>query len=188
MSAQHDDDDLAARLRAIDPARSAARLTEQELIRMSNQSTASVRRSRRPVVITIGAIAGAVAVGAVVFALTAPGPVEPVALTLTESDPATSMCMALSPQSFDGADLAVDAVVVEVGDGLATLDVTRGFTPDAPTRITLPVPDAMATDFSFTGFEQGGRYLVAASDGVVLSCGASGEYSPELEQLYDEAF
>lgn len=70
--------------------------------------------------------------------------------------------MALSPQSLEGAD------------GVATLEATRGFTDDAPTSITLPVPDAMAADFSFTGFETGGRSLVAASDGAVLACGASG--------------
>lgn len=96
--------------------------------------------------------------------------------------------MALSPQSLLGADLAVDAVVAEVADGVATLEVTRGFTDDAPTSITLPVPDAMAADFSFTGFETGGRSLVAASEGTVLACGASVAYSAELEQLHEQAF
>ena len=37
-------------------------------------------------------------------------------------------------------------------------------------------------------FEDGGHYLISAGDGEVRSCGLSGEVSPELQAIYDEAF
>jgi hypothetical protein len=37
-------------------------------------------------------------------------------------------------------------------------------------------------------FEDGGHYLISAVDGEVRSCGLSGEVSPELQAIYDEAF
>ena len=37
-------------------------------------------------------------------------------------------------------------------------------------------------------FEEGGRYLVSATDGRVTLCGFSAPYSTELAALYDQAF
>ena len=39
-----------------------------------------------------------------------------------------------------------------------------------------------------TEFEEGGTYLVSATDGRVTLCGFTAEASPELEQLYEEAY
>ncbi len=37
-------------------------------------------------------------------------------------------------------------------------------------------------------FEEGGRYLVSATDGRVTVCGFSAPYSAELAALYEQAF
>jgi hypothetical protein len=55
--------------------------------------------------------------------------------------------------------------------------------------VTIAQPDGQ-TSVALDGvsFEQGKRYLVAATEGTVNGCGFSGPATPELQKSYDEAF
>lgn len=111
------------------------------------------------------------------------------ALTVPVTDPATSMCMVLSPELLAPAQYAFDGTVTALDGSTATLTPSRWYAGERPGTVTVAVPPDV--DTALVGaprFELGKRYLVSGSDGQVGVCGATDAYSPALEQVYRAAF
>ena len=204
------DRELRERLRRSDPlATRAARLdpTSLEAV-MSELTRTPVDPASQDLGITpppsrrrwlVPALAGAAAAAAVAVAVSgvlggtptpAPEAAKPaLTLSLPNSDPATAMCMALSPELLAPAQVAFDGVVTSVDGGTATLTPSHWFKGARAGTVEVDVPPEVQTALvGAPQFELGKRYLVAGGDGQVGLCGMSGEYSPELEALYRSAF
>ena len=87
-------------------------------------------------------------------------------------------------------DTAFEGTVTEVGDGSATLDVDTWYAGEDETeRVRVSTPSQEIVDLLLAvDFQEGGTYLVSASDGQVSLCGFSAVKDELLTGLYDEAY
>jgi hypothetical protein len=118
-----------------------------------------------------------------VTALQAAGPVT--------GGPATS-CAVLEASSLSSFDTAFEGRVREIRPGedgeVVVMEVERVYRGDVAQQVEVSTPGAGSLLDGTVSLVQGGDYLVAASDGQVAGCGASGVTSPELGALYEQAF
>jgi hypothetical protein len=202
------DDELMARLRAVDPAASlppadpgrTARLLEDtmshDLDTPADQDTPVRRRS--PLAWVVAAAAVLVIAGVGVFAVLGGGdsPNVPTAeepapsvLALSARPPTTAKCMVVSPEVLANQQVAFDGTVVSITDGLVTLDVTTWYRGGDADQVTVQAPPAdLAALVSAAEFQVGQRYLVSATDGFVSVCGFTAAYSDDLAAMYAQAF
>lgn len=199
-------DELEQRLRAadpapltgpIDPARSprAQALVEHTMTSTDDPIPLDHRRapSRRPLALVAAAAAVVlVVVGAAVVLGGDDEDAEPaVALRAEYEDPTVmGSCIALSPDTLrDGAELAFRGTVTSVDGHDATLSVSTWYLGGSADEVTVTGPAEVETALlGAVPLEQGGEYLIVAADGVVRSCGQSGEATPDLEAVYESAF
>ena len=117
-------------------------------------------------------------------------PADPATVTsLTAPAETSAKCAVPTADILGQQELAFDGVVDDVSAGMVTLR-PRIFYAGEPTdlvRVEAP-PEVLEGLLLAVQFEVGGRYLVSAADGQVSVCGYSGAWSPELEQLFVEAF
>ncbi|MEH3076781.1 MAG: hypothetical protein PGN11_08860 [Quadrisphaera sp.] len=155
-------------------------------------AAAAGARRRRPWVVALTVAAAAAVVAAVAVPVVRSLAPEPATTTLTAEpfDPATAMCQPVAdflgqlPLAFAGRVASVD------GDRVV-LDVERVYRGEPGGRVVVDAPAQDETSAALIGgfpFEVGGVYLVAASDGVVATCGASGPADSALQTEYDRAF
>jgi hypothetical protein len=137
-----------------------------------------------------GAAVAAAAVG--VVAVTGGGSADPVdspPLVLAVPAPdAMAMCMAIDATILSGAEQAFGGTVTEVADGSVTIEVDRWYKGGDASTVQLTTPPNFTAALDGVDFVTGGRFLVTATAGQVNSCGMSGPASPELEQLFEQAF
>jgi hypothetical protein len=209
-------DELRSRLRAADPASSlprsdpdrVARLLEETMSHPSNsESSAGDARPHRPLTWLLAAAAVVLIAGVGAFALTNrdqdSGPPEagsePTASTSAPSTTelqapgagATSgRCLPPTAEVLSGADVAFDGTVDKIEDDLVTLRASHWYAGNPTDLVTVKGPsEELQQLLVAVDFQDGGRYLVAASDhGQVMVCGFSAEYSAQLERLYGQAF
>ncbi len=191
MNIPNEDEQLRARFARIDPAATLPPASETEILRMVNTatSTPAPAKNRKPVFFGLGALAvGAAAAAVVGIVLTAPGG-DVTRLAAPSGGGPAAMCAELTPETMAGADLAVAGTVVAIDGDEVTLEVTERFTGESADRIVVAQQDPdLPSELSAGAFEQGQDYLISSIDGVITTCGQSGPASPELEQLYREAF
>ncbi len=111
-------------------------------------------------------------------------------LSLAEGAPATK-CLTpeAAPQVVAAQTLVVDATVESISGGVVTLAPTTFYAGEETDLVTVSQPDGdLQVLLSGVEFEEGGRYLVSATDGQVTLCGFSAPYSDQLAAVYDEAF
>jgi hypothetical protein len=85
--------------------------------------------------------------------------------------------------------LAFEGTVTTLADGVVTLTVDRWYAGDPTDLVRVQAPDEQLQDLvGAAKFEEGGRYLVSASNGQVTVCGFTAPYSSDLAGLYDQAF
>jgi hypothetical protein len=197
-------DELRDQIRRIDPMHSGV-LTEavtapssRELLEhiMSTPSIeeprASARRRRVWYPVATGALAGLIAVGSFVLIgrdHAQPGPVALAPLELGLGDgPGSASCPMVSADILRGMPVAFEGVVATVEGESVTLDVSHWYAGGEATQVILHAPGGMVALTGGIDFQAGGRYLIAATDGVVDYCGNSGAYSAELAAIYAEAF
>ena len=201
------DDELRTRLARLDPmaGRSVPALTDEDKERIMTLSTGTPDAPHgsgstdRPAAprrrALLAAAAAVVLVGGGTAAYLAGGDAAPrvkapttLALTQGPTD-ALASCLPLSAELLRGAAHAFEGRVVSAADGVVTFDVARWYQGGSQDLVTLTNqsgPDSVAQDG--TRFEVGTTYLVAASDEGVGPCSGTGESSPELTTLFDEAF
>lgn len=98
-------------------------------------------------------------------------------------------CMAPDPTTLAQAGVAFSGSVVSVRDGVVTLRPSAWYAGHHTDLVTVKQIDPGMTDLVGTvDFRTGKDYLVAANNGTVMVCGFSGESSPDLATLYQEAF
>ncbi len=94
-----------------------------------------------------------------------------------------------APQVVSSQTLVVDATVQSISGGVVTLEPTRFYAGEETDLVTVSEPSGdLQLLLSGVEFEEGGRYLVSATDGQVTLCGFSGPYSQRLADVYDGAF
>jgi hypothetical protein len=98
-------------------------------------------------------------------------------------------CAVPSAEILAQQELAFDGVVDDITDGIVTLSPTTFYSgePTDIVRVEAP-PEVLGQLLLSVEFAIGERFLVSAFDGQVSLCGYSAPWSPELEQLYVEAF
>jgi hypothetical protein len=114
---------------------------------------------------------------------------EPLVLE-APADVGTGRCRPPSAEVLAGAAVAFDGMVRDVEDEVADLHVSRWYRGGPAEVVTVRAqPESMQALVGAVGFQQGGRFLVAADDaGVLLVCGLSAPWSEHLAGLYAEAF
>jgi hypothetical protein len=113
-----------------------------------------------------------------------PEPVELVADTST-----AGKCAVPSAETLATFDTAFAGTVTSLEDGTATLAVDQWYAGGDAATVTVTTPEKdLAALLMAVEFEKGKSYLVSATDGRVTLCGFTGETTPELQALYDEAF
>lgn len=203
------DDDLRARLAAIDPQRpgrdpggasvpSEAEIRERvmETIEQASVKPESARRQGRPRLLAAAAaflVGAAVGIGS--WLLTSeddPGrrPDGPAPLALSVAPgPAMTSCLPFDVKVLADMPVAFAATATAVDGDSVTLDVDRWYTGGSAETVTVDVP-AGQTSAALDGvaFVQGEKYLLTATDGTVNGCGFSGPATPELKSAFAEAF
>lgn len=202
MTTHEPDDDLRARLHAVDPARSLEPLDDDRILRMLNTTTSSdsspaaSRRRRRPLIF---GLAGATGIAAAALAVASLLPSAPAAATrlVMPADPggAASSCPMIEPAFLKGFTLAFEGRVTSTASGEVTLNVTQVFTGEPGTVVVIEQPSLQASDFSGFEFRDGADYLISSlepalpsGDSEIALCGFSGPASPELLAIYEAAF
>lgn len=117
-----------------------------------------------------------------------PAPVPAVTLALPQSDPLTSICTPFDPAGLAAQQVAFAGTVTAVDAGRVTLKVDRWYRGGSAPTVTITVPEGFTAALDGVDFAAGRTYLVSATDGVVGSCGNSGEATPELTAIFDRAF
>jgi hypothetical protein len=204
------DDDLRARLAAVDPARlgaapgalsqpSPARMQEHIMATIDQPTTApeSAPEARRRTRLLAAAAALVLLAAAGVASLItttsddgAPGSSAPTTVALKiASSTATSSCIRFDVKFLHDMPVALAGTVTSVTAEAVTLEVDLLYKGGTSDRVTISVPDAN-TSISLDGvhFVDGKRYLLTATNGTVNGCGFSGPVTPELERAYSQAF
>ncbi|PTL72566.1 hypothetical protein C1I63_06690 [Rathayibacter caricis DSM 15933] len=186
--------ELRRLIRAADPASSLAPLRDDQLARlvedaMTQNPARTTARRRAPLFAGLGALAGGLAAAAVALTL-ALGPGS--APTRLDQPPAGSglsaMCAVVTAEAIADSDTAFRAEVTGIDGDVVTLSVLDVLHGEVGDTVTAPQGGGTAIDGEPLQFAEGETYLLATRDGVISTCGLSGEDSPELEALYTEAF
>lgn len=211
------DNELREQLRALDPAASlppadpagVARLLEDTMTDLRTDESRIDHTHGRSRLTWLVAAAAAVLIGGGVFLVvgdgdSAPGtavdtPSQTSAPTtdaetvteLTSSGAGAAKCLApeSSPQVVASQSTVFDGVVESINGDTVTLRPSRFYAGDETDLVTVQAPsDDMLALLSAVKFEEGGRYLVAATDGQVTLCGFSADYTDSLAEVYETAF
>ena len=103
--------------------------------------------------------------------------------------PSLNSCVRLSAEFLKQMPVAFAGTVSAIDAGTVSLDVTHWYVGGTAQVVTLANSTSpTVTTEGGTDFAVGKDYLVSASEGTVSSCGFSGPATPELQQVYTEAF
>lgn len=211
------DDELRARLAAIDPARAGgayAHLPEptpdevKELAmsiidsQSDSQSDAqpdsrseatpdSLGGPRRPRLLAAAAVLTLLAGVVAAALLTRDGAtIAPDTMALkTQSSAVMASCVQFDVAILRDMPVAFGGTVTAVDDSSVTVGVDRWFRGGSAEQVVISKPDANSSlSLDGVAFERGERYLITATDGTVNYCGFSGPATPELEQAFEQAF
>lgn len=202
--------DPAASLEPADPSRVARLLEITMTDTLTDESRTDGTHHRSRLTWLVAAAATVLIGGGVAFAVTQgdsdpgpiaagdPAPTSQPAETVTQlTGPAgggiQAKCMAVSSdaghQVLGGADVAFDGTVSSISGEMVTLEPSKFYAGAETDLVVVRAPDAdMAALLSAVTFEEGGRYLVSAMDGVVSLCGFSAAYNDELAGDYAASF
>lgn len=204
-----DDDELRARLRASDPATSlppadptrVARLLEDVMsTELTTENRETGTHGRSPLTWLVAAAAVLIIAGVATFGLLghdddpAAPPTAADDKTVTElSAPGAAAyharCMVPNADVVSRQTVAFDGTVTTLADGVVTLTPTHWYAGGETDLVRVQAPaDVMRQLVGAVRFEDGGRYLVSATDGQVTVCGFSAPYSADLAAVYEQAF
>jgi hypothetical protein len=94
-----------------------------------------------------------------------------------------------SPQVVAAQTTVFDGTVESISGRIVTLTPSRWYAGDETDRVVVRAPGAeLEALLTAVSFEEGGRYLVAATDGQVTVCGFTGPYTDQLASVYEQAF
>jgi len=178
-------------LRDADPASSLSPLSPDrfERLRVAAMTETPTTPARRPRARLTFAIAGGVAAlalgGFAVASLTASTP--PTQLT-APADGIAAKCLEVTPASFETTDVAFKATATSIEGDTVLLTVTNLYTGEVADTVETTQGDGAISDGGPLVYEEGESYLIAATDGRILSCGISSLASDYLEGIYEQTF
>jgi hypothetical protein len=200
-----EDDNLRSRLRRADPAAALAPLTPDETSRLLEETMTTTivpprvttgRRRRLPVLIAAALVLLAAAGASWLLTRSTP----PAINTLKPSVTVVSLTVAGGGQRkcaeptaeilAAGTDFAFAGTVTGIAGDVVTLSVTHVYKGAKADEVRVRQAPGRSEEMLGSGrFETGQKYLVASSEGGVLTCGYSGEAdSLGLRELYEKAF
>jgi hypothetical protein len=148
-------------------------------------------RSRAPWYAAVAAVAVvALAIGGAAILRNSDPEAEaapPLELIASAGDTMAS-CIQLSADILADMPVAFQGTVTSIDGEVVTLDVDRWFTDGTATTVLVTAPAGLEALIGSVPFEQGGSFLVTATDGVVNYCGYSGPATPELTAIFEAAF
>ncbi|MCM6761877.1 hypothetical protein NB037_05530, partial [Rathayibacter sp. ZW T2_19] len=100
----------------------------------------------------------------------------------------SAMCAVVTAEAIADSDTAFRAEATGIDGDVVTLTVLDALHGEVGETVTAPQGGGTAIDGEPLRFDEGSTYLLATRDGVISTCGLSGEDSPELAELYAEAF
>jgi hypothetical protein len=110
-------------------------------------------------------------------------------VTSLEATPSDARCAVPSVELLRTQDTAFEGTVTEVGEGSATLDVEKWYAGEETEQVRVSTPSREIVDLLLAvDFQEGGTYLVSATDGQVSLCGLSAEKDELISGLYAEAW
>ncbi|UKY53420.1 hypothetical protein [Streptomyces inhibens] len=199
------DDELLARLRAIDPARTSHappphldRLLEATMTADTKaRSTENGSGGRRRHLVLAAAAAAVLAVGGGIAwgmaptsnpspSASSPSPAGP--LTLTVPEATTAKCAAVTVDTLRSMQTAFEGTATSVKGNQVELRVDHWYHGGDASIVRLRNDTEMVPLLSGVEFKVGRRYLVTADDGRVSLCGYSAEANPQLRALYNKAY
>ncbi len=168
---------------------------------LTTESRETGTRDRGPLTWVVAAAAALVLIGGGVVAVvtltgddappTAVQPAPATVTTLTGPDAAayTARCMAPNAEVLSQQEVAFDGTVTSIEGDTVTLSPSQWYAGGPTDVVRVTAPDEQWEQLlSAVHFEDGGRYLVSATDGRVTVCGFSAPYTSELAAIYDQAF
>ncbi|MGW7363561.1 hypothetical protein ACWGI8_09060 [Streptomyces sp. NPDC054841] len=204
-------DELLARLRAIDPARTShapspdldrlleATMTADTKARTTNDGSAG---RRRRLVLAAAAAAVLAAGGGIAWGMAAtgsssssasspsspssPSKADPVILTVPEAPAAK--CAAVTVDVLGSMQTAFEGTATSVKGDRVELRVDHWYRGGDASVVRLQNDTEMVPLLSGVEFTVGRHYLVTANEGRVTLCGYSAEADPQLRGLYDKAY
>jgi hypothetical protein len=113
--------------------------------------------------------------------------VQPMALRMPDTSVVAS-CAIFDVAFLARVPVAFQGTAVDVADTSVVLRVDRWFRggPEGVTTVRVSRPGPESSEG--VEFTTGKTYLVSAQDGAVHVCGYTGELTPELLNLYNQAF
>jgi hypothetical protein len=187
------------RCQAHDPACDSVEHMSEELT-TENRETGT--RHRSPLTWAVAAAAVLLILAVVVFGFLVlrddPEPAAPPtahgADTVTElgapDDAAyAARCLVPNAETLASQTVAFDGTVTAIADDSVTLAPTHWYAGKATDLVRVRAPsEQMQRLVGAVRFEDGGRFLVSATDGRLTLCGFTAAYTPELAALYEQAF
>lgn len=131
--------------------------------------------------------AGIAAAALAAFSLLGGGP-EPLTLSAGDADPALASCLPFSEDILAEMPVAFEGTVTGVDGDTLTLDVVQWYTGGEADEVIITAPLGMEALIGGIPFEEGGAYLITATDGVVNYCGYTAVATPELREVFASAF
>ena len=181
-------------LKRADPAASLSPLSPDRFERlrvaaMTETTPTANPTNRTRVRAAWGLAAGAAALAIGAFAVPALTPATPpTALTAGGVEGIAAKCIEVTTASFDQVDLAFKATATTIEGDSVTLTVTDRYTGEVTDTVNTTQGDGQISDGGPLVYEEGASYLIAVSDGTILSCGISSAASDYLEGVYKETY
>lgn len=98
-------------------------------------------------------------------------------------------CLPPSAELIGRQEVAFAGTVTEISGETVSLEVDRWYAGDQTATVQVVAPTGqLSALLNAVSFDDGGRYLVSASDGRVSVCGLSAPYTDQLAGLYEQAF
>ncbi|MCW2814477.1 MAG: hypothetical protein JWN84_1932 [Nocardioides sp.] len=202
--------DPASALPPADPTRVTRLLEDTMTDQLTDESRSDGPHDRSRLTWLVAAAAAVLIAGGMAFALTQ-GEDDPVPTagdtpssraaadgvpTVTELTAAgggatAGKCMTpdAAPEVVAAQTTVFDGTVEAISGSMVTLEPTRFYAGEETDVVVVKAPGRdMQALLSAVVFEEGQRYLVAATDGQVTLCGFSAVYSDDLAAVYDQAF
>ena len=203
------DDELLARLKAADPASTGA-AAPSDLTRLleatmnvdvtprpaTTRTVTSTPVGRRRMRLVAAAAAGMLAVGGVGWAVTQTGgdrtpTTHPAALTLTVQQNSTGVaaaCAALDVDTLRRQTTAFEGTVTSASGDEVVLNVNHWYRGGTATTVRLANPTEQRVETAGQEFTTAHAYLIYATHGEVPACIIDAEATPQLRNLYQQAY
>jgi len=202
-------DDLYDRLRAADPMPGSSTVEPADSPRtralmeaaMSTDTTTeathptpSRQRSRLAPALIAAAAAGVILAGSLLVPdMLRDEPAPPTAsleLVMPGEESILQSCAALSADVLRRMPIAFAGTATVVTDETVTMTVDTWYKGGTAASVKLTTPPEASVALLGYGidFAVGDRYLISATDGVVNTCGFSGEVNPPLEAAFEDAY